>query len=140
MHYPKAVAAVECDADTRNSHVDTRKLADDNRNAAYNTQSIADSPKESLDGNKKYRYCATCKGVKPERAHHCRRCNKCYLRMDHHCYWINNCVGHSNHKFFLMFILYALIISTLVLVTSILELKDTAVGNKEFEIVKVRCL
>ena len=50
--------------------------------------------------------CRTCKGPKPKRAHHCSICNKCVLKMDHHCPWIMNCVGHSNHRYFLLFLVY----------------------------------
>jgi len=61
----------------------------------------------SPDGAK--RYCQKCIGFKPPRAHHCRVCNKCILKMDHHCPWINNCVGHDNHKFFILFLVYAVV-------------------------------
>jgi len=63
---------------------------------------------EDLDAYKaSKRFCQKCNAHKPPRSHHCRICNKCIMKMDHHCPWINNCVGHDNHKFFLLFLVYA---------------------------------
>ncbi|OMJ92909.1 hypothetical protein SteCoe_4245 [Stentor coeruleus] len=53
-----------------------------------------------------YQRCKTCKGPKPQRAHHCSVCNRCVLKMDHHCPWIMNCVGHKNHRYFVLFLVY----------------------------------
>ena len=50
--------------------------------------------------------CRTCNSPKPPRAHHCSVCNKCVLKMDHHCPWIMNCVGHRNHRYFMLFLVY----------------------------------
>ncbi|KAK4475946.1 hypothetical protein MN116_001185 [Schistosoma mekongi] len=55
----------------------------------------------------KLQFCNVCKGFKPPRAHHCRICNRCIMKMDHHCPWINTCCGHLNHKYFLLFLLFA---------------------------------
>jgi len=55
------------------------------------------------------KWCRKCPGWKPPRAHHCSECERCVLKMDHHCPWINNCVGHYNHKYFLLFLLFLLI-------------------------------
>ena len=52
-------------------------------------------------------YCFRCEVVKEPRTHHCSICNKCILRMDHHCPWTGNCVGKQNHKYFILFLLYA---------------------------------
>lgn len=53
------------------------------------------------------RYCFRCDHPKPRRCHHCSVCERCVLKMDHHCPWIANCVGHYNHKYFLLFLLYS---------------------------------
>ena len=52
-------------------------------------------------------FCFKCSQVKEPRVHHGRVCGKCILRMDHHCPWIGNCVGRMNHKYFILFLLYA---------------------------------
>ena len=62
--------------------------------------------------------CRTCKGPKPMRAHHCSVCNKCVLKMDHHCPWIMNCVGHQNHRYFMLFLVYLTIGCLFVSLTS----------------------
>lgn len=52
-------------------------------------------------------YCDKCEAVKLPRVHHCKICGKCILRMDHHCPWVGNCIGIYNHKYFMLFLLYA---------------------------------
>jgi len=54
--------------------------------------------------------CNTCDLLKPARSKHCSLCNVCVAKFDHHCIWINNCVGVGNHKWFLIFLFWHLVI------------------------------
>ncbi|PIA50005.1 hypothetical protein AQUCO_01300622v1 [Aquilegia coerulea] len=60
------------------------------------------------------RFCRKCNQLKPPRCHHCSVCGRCILKMDHHCVWVVNCVGALNYKFFLLFLFYTFLETTVV--------------------------
>mmetsp|Transcript_63170 Transcript_63170/g.150622 ORF Transcript_63170/g.150622 Transcript_63170/m.150622 type:complete len:398 (-) Transcript_63170:71-1264(-) len=62
-----------------------------------------------------YRWCRTCRIVRPPRSSHCPDCDNCVLRYDHHCPFVNNCVGQRNYHFFFGFITSVLCLALLVL-------------------------
>lgn len=64
--------------------------------------------------NPRVRYCRKCNHLKPPRCHHCSVCGRCVLKMDHHCVWVVNCVGSLNYKYFLLFLFYTFLETSLV--------------------------
>ncbi|XP_023772983.1 probable protein S-acyltransferase 14 [Lactuca sativa] len=64
--------------------------------------------------NSRIRYCRKCNQIKPPRCHHCSVCGRCVLKMDHHCVWVVNCVGAQNYKYFLLFLFYTILETSLV--------------------------
>ncbi|XP_014218189.1 probable palmitoyltransferase ZDHHC24 [Copidosoma floridanum] len=53
-----------------------------------------------------WRFCAECECLAPPRSWHCNTCGACILKRDHHCLFTGCCVGHSNQRYFLMFLVY----------------------------------
>ncbi len=55
--------------------------------------------------------CIVCQFRRPPRAHHCPVCNTCILKRDHHCFFIGRCVGVRNQRHFVVFCVWAVIMT-----------------------------
>ena len=62
-----------------------------------------------LDHTDPLNLCPDCKIIRTQRSRHCNICNRCVERFDHHCPYINNCVGHRNHVYFLLFVIFIVV-------------------------------
>lgn len=62
-----------------------------------------------------YRWCRTCRIIRPPRSSHCPDCDNCVMRYDHHCPFVNNCVGQRNYHFFFGFVTSVLCLAMMVL-------------------------
>ncbi|KAF8032391.1 hypothetical protein BT93_D1339 [Corymbia citriodora subsp. variegata] len=69
---------------------------------------------QSDPSDQRIRYCRKCNQFKPPRCHHCSVCGRCVLKMDHHCVWVVNCVGALNYKYFLLFLFYTFLETSVV--------------------------
>ncbi|XKL62015.1 hypothetical protein PGB90_001848 [Kerria lacca] len=72
-----------------------------------------------IAGRATYRYCFICNHLKPDRCHHCRICGVCVLKMDHHCPWVNNCISYTNYKYFILFLFYAFVFCSYIVITTL---------------------
>ena len=59
-----------------------------------------------------WRFCSSCEANAPPRSFHCWVCRKCVLSRDHHCVFTGNCIGHSNRRYFLLFLFYVWLAAT----------------------------
>ncbi|KAL1360214.1 hypothetical protein AAHE18_04G161700 [Arachis hypogaea] len=94
-----------------------RPVVDEERGEADPLNGVELSNLQSDPSNQLIRYCRKCSQPKPARCHHCSVCGRCVLKMDHHCIWVVNCVGALNYKYFILFLFYTFLETTLVTIS-----------------------
>lgn len=57
--------------------------------------------------------CKTCNLLQPLRAKHCKYCGYCIYKYDHHCPWLGTCIGENNHPYFVSFLFFHVILSSI---------------------------
>uniref|UniRef100_A0A7E4ZXI7 Palmitoyltransferase n=1 Tax=Panagrellus redivivus TaxID=6233 RepID=A0A7E4ZXI7_PANRE len=84
------------------------------RESDSNFEKTASPAPEAQGSSKSIKFCEKCNCVCPRRSHHCPICDYCVFRKDHHCYFGGGCVGLGNQRYFIVFLLYTVIGSTIV--------------------------
>ncbi|KAK4846452.1 hypothetical protein QYF36_017347 [Acer negundo] len=70
----------------------------------------------------KLKYCRICKIFRPPRSCHCAVCDNCVEKFDHHCPWIGQCIALRNYRFYLAFVISALIFFMYIFAFSVLRI------------------
>ena len=78
-----------------------------------------------------YKYCGTCKIIRPNRSTHCGDCNNCVERFDHHCPWIGNCAGKRNYKYFFYFLSLLNLLTVLIIVFCLVHIGKNVHDSKK---------
>lgn len=53
---------------------------------------------------------------------HCKSCNKCVTGFDHHCKWLNMCIGSTNYRYFIVFMVSAIISMAIAFISGVVLL------------------
>lgn len=71
-------------------------------NGGDSQTAILISDREDSDESDGRLACQTCRKYVPPRTYHCKVCATCVIKQDQHSVWLNCCIGRSNHRFFLL--------------------------------------